>query len=128
MSDVALCSFQGKPALEIWTVQDVGRLWEHLHNGNDRFNFVMGYRTAAERLDAESESDRARKRKAEADTAELAVMRERGEVMMRDSALAWMADERTEVRRTIERADYMTPTQKNKLLTALSKMKPKLLE
>ena len=40
----ALCSFQGKPALEVWTVQDLGRLWNHLHNGNGPFDWVMGFR------------------------------------------------------------------------------------
>jgi hypothetical protein len=40
----ALCSIQGKPALEIWPLQDLGRLWQHLHNGNGRFDYVMGFR------------------------------------------------------------------------------------
>ena len=43
----ALCSFQGQPALEIWTVKDLGRLWQHLHNGNGRFEWVMGFRDKA---------------------------------------------------------------------------------
>jgi hypothetical protein len=43
----ALCSFQGRPVLEIWTVQEVGRLWQHLHNGNGRFDWVMGFRDKA---------------------------------------------------------------------------------
>ena len=40
----ALCSFQGRPAIEIWSVQDMERLWQHLHNGNGPFDFVMGFR------------------------------------------------------------------------------------
>ena len=47
MSDYALCSFQGKRALEIWTVQDLGRLWQHLQNGNGTFDWVMGFRDKA---------------------------------------------------------------------------------
>ena len=27
----ALCSFQGGSALEIFTVKDLGQLWQHLH-------------------------------------------------------------------------------------------------
>lgn len=44
LGNYALCSFQGKPALEVWTVQDLARLWNHLHNGNGPFDFVMGFR------------------------------------------------------------------------------------
>ena len=40
----ALCSFQGKAALEIWSLQDIGRLWQHLHNGNGPLDWVMGFR------------------------------------------------------------------------------------
>ena len=47
MSDYTLCSFQGKPALEIWPVRDLGRLWEHLQNGNGPFDWVMGFRDKA---------------------------------------------------------------------------------
>lgn len=47
MSDYTLCSFQGRAALEIWTVKDLGRLWRHLHNGNAPFEFVMGFRDEA---------------------------------------------------------------------------------
>jgi hypothetical protein len=36
----ALCSFQGKPALEIWTAKDLERLWWHLQNGNGPFDYV----------------------------------------------------------------------------------------
>ena len=43
----ALCSFQGRPALEIWNLPDMGRLWQHLHNGNGPFDFVMGFRDKA---------------------------------------------------------------------------------
>ena len=43
----ALCSFQGRPALEIWPVKDLGRLWWHLQNGNGPFDYVMGFRDKA---------------------------------------------------------------------------------
>lgn len=42
-----LCSFQGKPALEIWQVKDLERLWWYLNNGNGPFDFVMGFRDKA---------------------------------------------------------------------------------
>ena len=42
-SSYALCSFQGRPALEIWNLPEMGRLWQHLHNGNGPFDFVMGF-------------------------------------------------------------------------------------
>lgn len=72
--------------------------------------------------------DRQRKNKAEADTAELAALRERGTVMPKDVVLAWLADERTEIRRLIERSPDLATAQKNKLLATFSKMKPKSLE
>jgi hypothetical protein len=40
-------NLQGRSALEIWPVQDLGRLWQHLHNGNGPFDFVMGFRDEA---------------------------------------------------------------------------------
>ena len=45
-----------------------------------------------------------------------------------DSALAWFANVRTEIRRLIERSPDLTTPQKNKLLTTFAKMKPKPLE
>ena len=46
-SSYTLCSFQGKTALEVWTVQDLSRLWRHLHNDNGPFDYVMGFRDKA---------------------------------------------------------------------------------
>ena len=43
----ALCSFQGRPALEIWPVKDLERLCQHLHNGNGPLDWVMGFRDKA---------------------------------------------------------------------------------
>lgn len=43
----ALCSFQGKRALEVWNTKDLARLWEHLQNGNASFEWVMGFRDRA---------------------------------------------------------------------------------
>lgn len=86
---------------------------------------VSFYRTAADRPETPLAKDRARKARAEADIAELAATRARGEVCMLADAKAWWNGERIEVKRTIERAEFLTPTQKTRLLTAFSKIKTK---
>ena len=107
-------------------VPNVGRKGYEVFPATDAI--ITHYKKGYEARDAAGESDNARRRKAEADTAELSAMRERGEVIMRDSALAWFADERTEVRRIIERFPGIATAQKNALLNTLAKMKPKSIE
>lgn len=42
-----LCDLRGKPALEVWPVKDLERLWQYLHNGNGLHDWVMGFRDKA---------------------------------------------------------------------------------
>lgn len=86
---------------------------------------VSYYRTAADRPETPLAKDRARKAKAEADIAEIAAMRAIGEVCMLDSAKAWWSEERIAIKRTVERAEFLTQTQKTRLLTAFSKIRTK---
>lgn len=72
------------------------------------------------------ESDRQRKNKAEADESEMRALEAMGKLCpMSDAKLFW-SDARIEVKQTIERASYLTPQQKTKLLIELAALKPKL--
>lgn len=72
------------------------------------------------------EMDRQRKNKFEADQAELDALDAAKKLCsIADAKLFW-SDARIEVKQTIERASYLTPVQKTKLLTELAALKPKL--
>ena len=47
MSSYVLTDLQGRPVLEVMTKQELRRLWQHLHNGNGPFDYVMGFRETA---------------------------------------------------------------------------------
>jgi hypothetical protein len=42
--DSPFSGLNGRPALDVWTKADLAAVWQHLHNGNAVFDFVMGFR------------------------------------------------------------------------------------
>lgn len=71
-------------------------------------------------------ADRERKNKAEADEAEMRALESAGKLCPMDAAKQFWSDARIEVRQTIERAAYLTPVQKTRLLAELAALKPQL--
>lgn len=72
--------------------------------------------------------DRQRKNKAEADSAEVAAMEAAKSVVPLASAKLYWSESRIEVRQTVERAEFLSPVQKTKLLAKLAALKPKAIE
>lgn len=82
------------------------------------------YRRLRERQDPGLE-DRNRKNKSEANTAELDYLKAASEVCLMTDAKQFWSDARIEIRQHIERATYLTPVQKTKLLADIAKMRTK---
>jgi hypothetical protein len=67
-----------------------------------------------------------RRKKAEADTAEIKAMELRGELVPKSAAVQFWADARIEIRKVVETAGFLTPEQKAELLRGFQRLKTKL--
>lgn len=83
------------------------------------------FRKLRERADDSGAKDRARKNKSEADQAELDALDAAKKLCPMSSAKLFWSDARIEVRQVIERAQYLTPVQRTKLLAELATLRTK---
>lgn len=113
---------------EIETRIEAGEIKKEKY-GIDIVALVHRALTAAKRvahIAGEKSESASRKAKSEADSAEMDTLEKLHKLCpMSDAKLFW-SDARIEVKQTIERAPYLTPIQKTKLLLELAALKPKL--
>lgn len=87
---------------------------------------VAHLKSASEKWDAEKSDSIRRRQKAEADEAEMRSLEAMGKLCPMETAKLFIADSIIEFKQTIERAQYLTPVQRTRLLTEVSALKPKL--
>lgn len=89
---------------------------------------VAFYKAGYESRDVAGESDRARKNRADADKAELNAIKAAGETCLISAAKMFASETRITLRGVIERANYLTKEQRDKLIKACRETKIDLPE
>lgn len=127
ISSAQVCAITGYTASQLKTWSDDGVIKRH---SIGRWPMIETLAAICKKLRVKAESlgleDRARKNKAEADTAELDALTAANKTCFIAEAKQFWSDARIEVRQVIERAAYLTPIQKTKLLGEMAELKTKL--